>query len=274
MKATTSILSLLVIALVASAQASPLQEMVQQYKGSPHYAALNRYQEDIERTGNANAQDAAGRTMLMYCLQELPEMHMAQLIHPLLLAGMNPNTADKSTGRTPLHHAALSTDYRLACRLLAFGADISKPDNQGRTPAQLAKLPQLQVLLTTGTPAELRSPQAKELHTKACGNDGAAQYKLARLYRDESTDERISMSAWVHNPSEPDPDAAESRCWLEQAAAHHYPPAMHDLALRLMWGIDGKEHEAEACRLLEEAAKAGYQESIDFLENTPVPGEP
>lgn len=274
MKASTFILSLLVIALVGSAQASPLQEMVQQYEGSPHYATLNRYQEDIERTGNANAQDAFGRTMLMYCLQELPEMHMAQLIHPLLLAGMNPNAADKTTGRTPLHHAALSNDYRLACRLLAFGANIRKKDKQGHTPAQLAKLPQLHALLTTGTPAELRSPQAKEFHAKACRDDGAAQYKLAQLYRDESTDERISMSAWAHNPSEPDPDAAESRSWLEQAAANHYPPAMHDLALRLMWGIDGKEHEAEACRLLEEAAKAGYQESIDFLENTPVPGEP
>ncbi|MBQ9835982.1 MAG: ankyrin repeat domain-containing protein [Akkermansia sp.] len=267
---------MLVSALVGVAYAGTetIQEMVQRYEGTPHYTKLNQYYEDIQRTGNTHAQDAAGRTMLMYCLQELPEMHMAQIIHPLLLAGMNPNAADKTTGRTPLHHAALSNDYRLACRLLAFGADIRKQDKQGYTPAQLAKLPQLQHLLSTGTPPELRSQRVKDLHSKACRNNGAAQYELSRLYRDEATAERISMSAWVNNPQEPDSDAAESRCWLEQAAANHYPPAMHDLALRLMWGIDGKENEAEACRLLEEAAKAGHKESIDFLENTPIPGEP
>ncbi len=264
----------LVSVLVGVVCADTVQEMVQRYEGSPHHAKLTQYYENIQCTGNPHTEDVTGRTMLMYCLQELPEMHMAQLIHPLLLAGLNPNTADKVTGRTPLHHAALSNDYRLACRLLAFGADIHKQDKQGRTPAQLAKLPQLQLLLNTGIPSELRSQRAKGIHAKACRNDGAAQYELAQLYRDEATDERISMSAWVNNPHEPDADAAESRCWLEQAAANHYPPAMYDLALRLKWGMDGRENEAEACRLLEEAAKAGHKESIDFLENTPAPGEP
>lgn len=274
MKARFLFLSLVAAVVSYAAQASPIQEIARQYEGDPHHDIIIRFYNDIQRTSNANIQDASGRTLLMYCLQELPEMHMAQLIHPLLLAGLSPHTADIATGYTPLHYAALRNDYRLSCRLLAFGANRGAKDKEGRTPAQLSTLPQLKELLSTGKPVEIHSQRAATLHTKACQGDSAAQYKLAQLYRDESTEEISSISAWVNDPNCPDVDAAESRCWLEQAVAKHYPPAMHELALKLMWGMDGKQDEAAAYELLQQAARAGYNESINFLKENPNPHKP
>ncbi|MBE6409169.1 MAG: hypothetical protein E7034_01050 [Akkermansiaceae bacterium] len=267
-------LALLSTCLMMASAAHPVQELARQYKNTPHHADISRFVSAMESTGNADVKDKQGCTLLMYCLLELPEMHMASIIHPLLLAGLSPDTPDELTGLTPLHHAARRNDYRLACRLLAFGADRNLRDKQGRTPADLAKLPQLQSLLRTGIPAEIQSPRAAALHTKACGGDAAAQYELAQLYRDEATEDISSMSGWVQEPDTPDTDAAESRCWLEQAAAASYPPALHDLALRLMWGMDGKQDEASAYKLLQQAAAAGYRPSADFLKENPPPAQP
>lgn len=273
MSSFPKIIALLTTCLMSATAAHPVQELARQYEGTPHHAGISRFMSAMESTGNADVKDKQGCTLLMYCLLELPEMHMASIIHPLLLAGLSPDIPDELTGLTPLHHAARRNDYRLACRLLAFGADRTRCDKQGRTPADLAKLPQLQTLLRTGIPAEIQSPRVATLHTKACGGNAAAQYELARLYRDEATEDIGSMSGWVQEPDTPDADAAESRCWLEQAAAASYPPAMHDLALRLMWGIDGKQDEA-AYKLLQQAAAAGHTASSDFLKENPPPTQP
>lgn len=268
------IIALLTACVMSATAAHPVQELARQYEGTPHHADISRFVSTMESTGNADVKDKQGCTLLMYCLLELPEMHMASIIHPLLLAGLSPDIPDELTGLTPLHHAARRNDYRLACRLLAFGADRTQRDKQGRTPADLAKLPQLQTMLRTGIPAEIQSPRVAALHAKACGGNAAAQYELARLYRDEATEDIGSMSGWVQEPGSPDADAAESRCWLEQAAAASYPPAMHDLALRLMRGIDGKQDAPAAYKLLQQAAAAGHPDSSEFLKENPPPAQP
>lgn len=240
--------------------AEPSDTLQRAYADTPHW--------DFMQTclkGNPASTDKQGRTLLLYCLQEIPEMYFAEHIHPLLLAGQNPNAVIPATGQTPLHLAAERNDYRLALRLLAFGADYRVRDKEGRTAADVALLPQLRALLRTGTPVELKSDSACETHAAACAGDAAAQYEMSLIYSDGTGEHADSMCDWVHDPATPDPDAAESRSWLEQAAAADEPRALAELGMRLLWGRDGKQDEAQGRRYLQRAAELGHAGAAEIL---------
>ena len=73
------------------------------------------------------------------------------------------------------------------------------------------------------------------------------------------------MSDWVQAPTSPDPDAAESRAWLEQAAAGDEPRALAELGMRLLWGRDGQQDEAQGRRYLQRAAELGHAGAAEIL---------
>ena len=235
-------------------------ELLREYEDSPHREFMQTCLND-----NPAATDAQGRTLLLYCLQELPEMNFAEQAQLLLMAGQNPNAVIPATGQSALHLAALRNDYRLALRLLAFGADYRLRDKQGHTAADVAKLPQLQSLLSTGSPVELKSKSARDTYAKACAGDAAAQYEMALIYSDGTGEHADSISEWVHAPSSPDPDAAEGRAWLEQAAAADEPRALAELGMRLLWGRDGRQDEAQGRRYLQRAAELGHTGAAEIL---------
>lgn len=234
--------------------------LLREYADSPHY--------DFVKTclkGNPATTDKKGRTLLLYCLEEVPQVYFAKQVHWLLMTGQNPNAVIPATGQTALHLAALRNDYRLALRLLAFGADYRLRDKKGRTAAALAMMPQLRALLRTGTPVELKSDVACDTHAAACAGDAAAQYEMSLIYSDDSGEQADSMCDWVHDPATPDPDAAESRAWLEQAAAADESRALAELGMRLLWGRDGQQDEAQGRRYLQRAAELGHAGAAEIL---------
>ena len=250
-----------IASLLSIVQAATWHETLQRdYADSPHWTFMQTCLND-----NPSATDKQGRTLLLYCLQELPEMNFAQLAHLLLQAGQNPNAVIPATGQTALHLAAERNDYRLALRLLAFGANYRVRDKQGRTAAAVAALPQLRALLRTGTPVELKSDSACDTHASACAGDSAAQYEMSLIYSDGTGEDADSMSDWVQAPTSPDPDAAESRAWLEQAAAGDEPRALAELGMRLLWGRDGQQDEAQGRRYLQRAAELGHAGAAEIL---------
>lgn len=234
--------------------------LLREYADSPHRDFMQACLK-----GNPATTDKQGRTLLLYCLQELPEMNFAAQAQLLLLAGQNPNAVIPATGQSALHLAAQRNDYRLALRLLAFGADYRLRDKKGRTAAAMATLPQLRALLRTGTPVELKSDSACDTHAAACAGDAAAQYEMSLIYSDGTGEQADSMSDWVQDPASPDPDAAESRAWLEQAAAADEPRALAELGMRLLWGRDGQQDEARGRRYLQRAAELGHAGAAEIL---------
>ena len=254
---------LIIASLLSVVQAAePSKIFLQDYADSPHWDFMQ-----TSLNGNPAATDKQGRTLLLYCLQELPEINFAAQAHQLLLAGQNPNAVIPATGQTALHLAAQRNDYRLALRLLAFGANCRVRDKQGRTPAAVAALPQLRALLRTGTPVELKSDEACDTHAAACAGDAVAQYKMSLFYSDGTGEHADSMSDWVQDPITPDPDAAESRAWLEQAAAADEPRALAELGMRLLWGRDGQQDEAQGRRYLQRAAELGHTGAAEILSS-------
>ena len=235
-------------------------KILQDYADSPHREFMQ-----MCLNNNPSATDNQGRTLLLYCLQELPEMNFAELAQRLLLAGQNPNAVIPATGQTALHLAAQRNDYRLALRLLAFGADCRLRDKEGRTAAAVAALPQLRALLRTGTPVELKSDSACDTHAEACSGKAAAQYEMSLIYSDGTGEHADSISEWVSDPAIPDPDAAESRAWLEQAAAAEDPRALAELGMRLLWGRDGQQDEKLGRRYLQRAAELGHAGAAEIL---------
>ena len=137
------------------------EALLRAYTDTPHY--------DFVQTclkGKPSTTDKQGRTLLLYCLQEVPEVYFAKQVHWLLMTGQNPNAVIPATGQTALHLAAERNDYRLALRLLAFGADYRVRDKKGRTPAALALMPQLRALNPQATTAITRFiEQARQVDT-------------------------------------------------------------------------------------------------------------
>ncbi|MDO5471499.1 MAG: hypothetical protein Q4F38_09390 [Akkermansia sp.] len=214
-----------------------------------------------------NCRNRQGLTLLELCMLEIHQ-DRADVVHKLLLAGASPHLPGIN-GMTPLHRAAYFNDYRSALRLLAFGARADVNDAAGRTPAQLTTLPQLQQLLQNGAPVECLTPATRKLWKQACAGHAAAQYELSTLYHGGEGSQVGSLSAWVNTAATPDADAAESRAWLEQAAAAGEPRALYELGIRLLWGRDGEQNEALARQYLQRAAAAGHEGAAELLSNTP-----
>lgn len=256
----TVIFSLLALVCSSFGSAADLKDVLNDYADTPHWEFMLTCLK-----GNAAATDKQGRTLLLYCLQELQGMNFSTLGQALLLSGQNPNAVIPGTGQSALHLAAERNDYRLALRLLAFGANPRLRDKKGRTPAAIATLPQLRAMLRGGTPVELKSDHACDTYAAACEGDAAAQYEMSRIYSDGTGEHADSMSNWVNDPATPDPDAAESRDWLEQAAAADEPRALAELGMRLLWGRDGQQDEAKGRRYLERAAELGNTNAAEIL---------
>jgi len=62
-----------------------------------------------------------------------------QVVRMLLSAGVKPNQVAHSSGDTPLHLAARDGPYEIVKALVEAGASIEARDEDGRTPAMLAK---------------------------------------------------------------------------------------------------------------------------------------
>ena len=216
-------------------------------------------------------QHAHGQNLasLLYGLQESSEVQPAGFAHELLLAGFNPDAVHPENGQTALHIAALRGDYRLATRLLAFGANPTIKDKEGKTPADLAHARELYAMLLTGTPVELKSNTARSTYAKACRGDADAQFQMHLMYNN-GIGEDVGYMSWVTN--EADPDAAESFAWLEQAAAQEHPRALYSLAMCYFWGVNMPADKARALRHLRRAAELGNEEAKLFLrDNSETP---
>ncbi len=220
---------------------------------------------NIKKTGDTDWRNRHGMTLLEYCLLECSE-NRAAVAQSLLLAGASPHTPGVN-GMTPLHRAAYFNDYRLALRLLAHGAQMGVKDAQGRTPLQLTRHPQLRKLLRTGRPVECKSPFSLDVWRTACAGDVEACYSMSTLYDDGIGEQVGSISAWTADATTPDPDAAERRAWLEQAAKGGDPRALYELGIRLLWGRDGVQDEPRARRYLQRAAAAGHAEAAELLQH-------
>lgn len=254
------IFSILALVCTPFGSAADLKDVLYNYVDSPHWELLQTCLK-----GNSAATDQQGRTLLLYCLQELQGMNFSNLGQALLLSGQDPNAVIPATGQSALHLAAERNDYRLALRLLAFGANPKLRDKKGRTPAAIATLPQLRTLLRAGTPVELKSDHACDTYAAASAGDAAAQYEMSLIYSDGTGEHADSISDWVNDPATPDPDAAESRDWLEQAAAAEEPRALTELGMRLLWGRDGQQDEAKGRRYLKRAADLGNTRAAEIL---------
>ena len=245
------------------------ESLAARYKDSPQWSVLHSYLLNMRSCGNANWRNRQGLSLLEYCLRELPGCDAA-LVHQLLLTGLNPNTAEPSTGLTPLHLAASANDYRMALRLLAFGARATAKDKNGRTPANLTSHPQLRVLLRRGYPAELQSDEALSAWEKACGGEAAAMWKVAGYYNDDTGIHSTYMSKWAKE--EPgDADELEKLAWVEQAAAKGVAAAQYDLGLRMLFGRGASADSAKGYALIQAAANQGLESAIDFLRENPNP---
>ena len=151
----------------------------QRYVGSPQWPALHNYLLNMRSSGKANWTNRQKYSLLEYCLSELPDCDAA-LVHKLLLAGLDPNLPGAATGLTPLHYAAKAGDYRMALRLMAYGAKADARDKDGRRPADITSHPQLRVLLRRGYPVELQSDEALVAWEKAREGDAATMWELSR----------------------------------------------------------------------------------------------
>lgn len=240
------------------------------YKQSPQWSVLHSYLLNMRSSGNANWLNRQGVSLLEYCLHELPGCD-ASLVHQLLLAGLDPNLSDRSTGLTPLHRAARAGDYRMALRLLAFGAKSDAKDKKGLLPVDMATHPQLRVLLRRGYPVELQSDEALAAWEKACRGDSTAMWALSRYYNDDTGIHSAYMSKWAKAEQGGDADELEKLAWVEQAVAKGVPAAQYDLGLRQMFGRGVQQDAEKGHGLIQAAAKQGYEPAVEFLKETPAP---
>lgn len=231
----------------------------------PQWPTILNFLSNIKTAGNIDWQDRQGMTLLEYCMLECRERR-ADVVQILLLAGASPDVAGVN-GMTPLHRAAYFNDYRSALRLLAHGARVGVKDAQGRVPLQLAQQPQLRKLLRTGRPVECKSPFSLDVWRAACVGDAEACYSMSTLYDDGIGEQVGSISDWAADASTPNPDAAERRAWLEQAAKGGDARALYELGIRLLWGRDGVQDEARARQYLQRAAAAGHAEASELLQD-------
>ena len=84
----------------------------------------------LDKGVNVNHTDNDGRTALMLITDK-------DIIKGLLQAGAEINVADNS-GNTALHYALESCSVETARYLIRKGADYNRPNNEGKTPAQIA----------------------------------------------------------------------------------------------------------------------------------------
>lgn len=239
------------------------------YMDSPQWPALHSYLLNMRSSGNANWRNRQGCSLLEYCLRELPGCD-ARLVHQLLLTGLDPNTAEPATGLTPLHRAASANDYRMALRLLAFGAKAAAKDKNGCCPVDLTTHPQLRVLLRRGYPVELQSDEALSAWEKACGGEAAAMWEVAGYYNDDTGIHSAYMSKWA-KAEQGDADELEKLAWVEQAAANGVAAAQYDLGLRMLFGRGVSADSARGYALIQAAAGQGMESAIEFLRENPNP---
>lgn len=206
------------------------EELAGRYLGTPHWPALKTYLSNMRSTGNATWTDRYGNSLLEYSLLKLPGCD-AQLVHLMLLAGIDPNLAERSTNLTPLHRAANANDYRMALRLIAFGARTDAQDKLNRTPADLTGHPQLRRLLINKQPIELLSEATINTWKKACTGDAAAMFEMAEYYNAASGLHCADMSKWTKK-EKANPNEQESVAWLEQAALLGHKDAQSELVNR------------------------------------------
>jgi TPR repeat protein len=206
------------------------EEMAGRYLGTPHWPTLNTYLSNMRSTGNATWTDRYGNSLLEYSLLELPGCD-APLVHLMLLAGVDPNLAERSTNLTPLHRAANANDYRMALRLIAFGARTDAQDKLNRTPADLTGHPQLRRLLINKQPIELLSEASINTWKKACAGDASAMFDIAEYYNAASGLHCADMSKWTKK-EKANPNEQESVAWLEQAALLGHKDAQSELVNR------------------------------------------
>lgn len=245
-------------------------ELAERYFGSPQWPTLYNFLSEMEKSGNVNRTDRSGDTLLGYCLRELPSCD-ARLVQQLLLAGLDPNRPEPATGLTPLHRAALVGNYRLALRLLAFGADVRAKDKNGRTPAELTEHPRLRDLLLGKHPGELRSERAIAAWKKACSGDVAAMWEIAGYYNDDIGEDATYFGEWATD-EEGDPDELEKFSWVEQAAARGYAKAQFDLGMRKVFSRGVPEDISGGYALIAAAQAGGLEAAGDFIRENPEPG--
>lgn len=234
---------------------------------TPQWPGIQNFLQLIRDSRDVDTRNKDGMTLLEHCMLEV-KAGRAAVVECLLKAGASPNTPGIN-GMTPLHRAAYFDDYRSALRLLAHGARADVKNNRGALPWQMSKLRQLTQMRRTGKPAECLTPFATDMWRRACSGDAEAQYTMSTLYNDGIGEQVGSIAAWVHDPATPDPDAAESRAWLEQAAAGGEPRALYELGIRLLWGRDGQQDEALAREYLQKAAAAGHRGAAEILKDNP-----
>lgn len=206
------------------------EELAERYIGTPHWPTPKTYLSNMRSTGNATWTDRYGNSLLEYSLLELPDCD-AQLVHLMLLAGVDPNMAERSTNLTPLHRAANANDYRMTLRLIAFGAKTDAKDKLNRTPADLTGHPQLRRLLINKQPIELLSEATINTWKKACAGDASAMFDIAEYYNAASGLHCADMSKWTKK-EKANPNEQESVAWLEQAALLGNKEAQSELANR------------------------------------------
>lgn len=245
-------------------------ELSHRYYGHPQWPNLYNYLTKIQSTGNPSWRDARGNSLLEYCMQELPDCD-ARLVHRILLIGVTPNPAERTAKLTPLHRAAQANDYRMALRLLAFGAKADSKDNKGRTPAQLTTHPQLKALLRQAKPQELTSAEALTAWKKAVNGDVAAMAEVAGYYNDDTGLHSTYMSQWCKDEQGADVDELEKIAWLEQAAAKGHSQAQFNLGLRMLYGRGMQQNESRAYTLIIAAQKQGNEDATEFLKENPIP---
>lgn len=245
-------------------------ELNLRYLDSSHWGRIQDYLDNMRRSGSANWTDQQGRNLLDFCLSELPGCD-ALLVHKILMAGLDPNHAAGATLRTPLHHAATNNDYRMALRLMAFGASTDVKDKDGLRPVDMTRHPQLRVLLRRGYPVELQSEEALEAWEKARQGDAAAMWELSGYYNDDTGIHSTYMSKWAKAEQGSDVDEREKTAWVEQAAARGVAAAQYDLGLRLLFGKGVPQDAAKGRALIRAAATQGLESAATFLRENPAP---
>lgn len=240
------------------------------YIASPQWPTLHSYLLNMRSSGKSNWTNRQKYSLLEYCLSELPGCDAA-LVHKLLLAGLDPNLPGAATGLTPLHYAAKAGDYRMALRLMAYGAKADARDKDGRSPADMTSHPQLRVLLRRGYPVELQSDEALVAWEKAREGDAAAMWELSRYYNDDTGIHSTYMSKWAREEQGGDADELEKLAWVEQAAAGGVAAAQYDLGLRLLFGRGVQADSAKAYSLIQAAGNQGLESAVEFLKENPNP---
>lgn len=261
-------------AAAASAVEAPLDalgtELKHRYLESPHWDRIQEYLDNIRRSGSSDWTDQQGRNLLEFCLSELPGCD-ALLVHKILMTGLEPDHAAGSMLRSPLHYAARNNDYRMALRLLAFGARADVKDKAGLRPVDMTRHPQLRVLLRRGYPVELQSEEALLAWEKARQGDAVAMWELSGYYNDDTGMHSTYMSKWAKAEQGGDVDEREKIAWVEQAAARGVAAAQYDLGLRLFFGKGGSQDAAKGHGFIRAAASQGLEPAAAFLRENPVP---